>query len=984
MDERQERIIEDLAGLFRGELRCDPLTLAMYSSDASLFQIRPMGVAFPVDRDDVQALAKYALNSDLPLIARGAGSGVTGAAIGDGLIVDFSRHMHAIEHVGADSVRVQPGVVLERLNHRLAEEGRYFPPDPSNIHVTTIGGMLGVDAAGSHSLRIGSMRNHVESIDLVLAGGERFEARREWLAFRRDGEYGEQDASEASVRKRLIVSRLAKLLADNADLIRERQPSGLRNTCGYFLRGVLESERLDLPRLLVGSEGTLGLFTAATLHTSPLPAFRGVVLLLFGELGLAVRAVQTITALQPSACDLLDRRVLSLACDANTVFRGIVSPAAEAALIVEVTGYSEREIRNRIRQVVESVRAIEPTCNVAADAYTDDDVEFLWSLPQTVVPMLAKLTGETRPLPFVEDVAVRPEVLEEFLTKAQHVFQEHNVTASLYAHAGAGQIHLRPFLPPPTPNDVGKLEQLASDLYDEVLKLGGSVSGEHGDGLSRTPFVRRQYGPLYSVFQQVKDIFDPHNLLNPGKVVGDGQPPFSEIIRPIPEIHPEVVELKLKWSPEEMSDAASLCNGCGTCKTQTDDSRMCPFFRDQQYEAAAPRSKANVVRGFLTGELDTTDFSSASMKQLANLCFNCKQCEIDCPSHVDIPALMIEAKSQYVAANGLSGSDWILSRGHSFGRLGSTLSFASNWAIGNPIARWVLEKVLGIARERKLPLFARRSFVQSARRYRHRPKPNRKKQKAVVYFVDHFANFHDTELAEAFVAVLEHNDIPVHVPANQTASGMAMVSAGDLDSARELAELNVRELAELAREGHPIVCTEPAAALCLKYEYPKFLDHPDVDVVASQVVEAGEYLATLQSAGKLRDDFAALRMTAAYHVPCHLKKLSPTPPLVDLLSLIPEIDIRKIERGCSGMAGAFGLARDNFQQSLEIGRDLISEMQKPVYDLGVTECSSCKMQMEQGTQTPTVHPLKLLALSYGLMPQIQRKLAPSRRKLVVT
>ena len=973
----------------------DPLTTVMYACDASLYQIKPIGVACPRDREDVQVLAKYALDTHLPLIPRGAGTGVAGSAIGSGLVVDFSRHMRSIERIDGDTARVQPGVVLERLNHRLREEGRYFAPDPSNVNVTTVGGMLGVDAAGSHSLRVGSTRHHVESLELVLAGGERFEARREWLAFRRAGDYLEPEIGEASVRKRLIVSRLAKLLADQKELIRDRQPTGVRNSCGYYLRGVLDAERLNLPRLLVGSEGTLGLFTAATLHTSELPAFRGVVLLLFGELSAAVRAVQVIVPQQPSACDLLDRRVLSLSCEGNPAFREIVSPAAEAALLVEQTGYNDRQVRDRLRMVVEAVRGIEPTVSVAADAYTPDDVEFLWSLPNSIVPLLTRLTGQTRPLPFVEDIAVPPEALEDFLVQAQRVFQKHDVTATLYAHAGAGQLHLRPFMPPPTPRDVDAMESLAADLYAVVFKMGGSISGEHGDGLSRTRFVKQQYGPLYAVFQQIKEIFDPHNLMNPGKVMGQDQPLIRDHLRPIVATaattvgtaakEPEIVELKLKWQSAEFAETTQLCNGCGNCKTQSEESRMCPFFRIAPTEEAAPRSKANVARGFLTGVLDVDEFSSREMKRLANLCFNCKQCQLDCPSKVDIPALMIEAKAQFVAANGLSGTDWILSRGHSFGRVGSATSLAANWVLANPVARWVIDKLFGIARERKLPLFARRPFVRSARKYWRRPKPGKKdRRKTVIYFVDHFANFHDTELADAFVAILEHNQIPIHVPPNQTASGMAMISAGDLDAARELAEHNVRELAELAREGHPIVCTEPAAALCLKEEYPKLLDHPDVGVVAAQVMEAGEFLAELNDKGHLRTDFSPLNLTAGYHLPCHLKKLTLESSLANLLSLIPDFDVHKIEKGCSGMAGAFGLARDNFQTSLEIGRDLMLRMREPDLQIGVTECSSCKMQMEQGTRTPTLHPLKLLAYSYGLMPMIQHKLLPSRKKLIVT
>jgi FAD/FMN-containing dehydrogenase len=338
VDEQQQRIAEDLAGVLEGELRFDALTLAMYASDASLYQLRPVGVAYPRCREDVAALARYAHETGLPLIARGAGSGVAGGAVGRGLVIDFSRHLTQIEGVQGETVRVQAGLVRDRLNERLREYGRYFPPDPSNTGVTTIGGMLGVDAAGSHAVRVGSVRDHVESIEVVLAGGERVEVGREIVPRRLPFGLGSAVAADppsvpgeaaaanggAEGRKRTLLSRLARLVRDHDRLIQERQPPLMRNCSGYHLRSVLSGDELHVPRLLVGSEGTLALFTSATLNTSPLPAQRGIVLLLFGQMESAIRTVQAVIDQQPSACDLLDRRILSLAREADPRFEAMI------------------------------------------------------------------------------------------------------------------------------------------------------------------------------------------------------------------------------------------------------------------------------------------------------------------------------------------------------------------------------------------------------------------------------------------------------------------------------------------------------------------------------------------------------------------------------------------------------------------------------------------------------------------------------------
>lgn len=1014
MHEQRQRIVEDLSGVFAGELAVDSLSVAMFASDASWYQIEPLGVAFPKDRDDVIALAKYAAEKKIPLIPRGAGSSVTGGALGRGLIVDCSRHLTKIEQIGPDTVRVQAGVVLDELNRVLREQGRYFPPDPSNPAVTTIGSMLATDAAGSRSMRVGSTRDHVRSIEVVLPGGQCVELGNEPLEAAvpakeigkpavesllsdplgavTDGVtalaatlLGGSDAglkpTEAEVRQGL-VSRLARILSENENLIREKQPPIPRNCAGYFLRGVLSRTHLHAARLLVGSEGTLGLFTAATLHTAPLPTGRGVALLLFTSLEAAVDAVHALSDQLPSACDLLDRRLLTLAREADAFFTHIIPPTAEAALIVEQTGFSETQARDRIRFAVETAQRFDG--HLAADAYDYDSAELLWSLPRKVVPHLNRVKGAIRPQPFVEAFAVPPERLREFLGRMQRVLQKHEVIASLYSHAAAGQIHLRPFLPNPAPTDGPRIEALARDLYQSVFEVGGTISGEHGDGLSRTSFLRSQYGPLYRVFQQVKEVFDSLSLMNPGKKVSDDPHLTVKNLRPASTSASPVVPLQLKWTAEELLAQAAACNGCGMCRSQSPDLRMCPFFRADPTEEASPRSKANIVRNFVSGHVSPLDFSSSAMKRIADLCFNCKQCELECPANVNIPQMMIEAKAANVAEHGLDRAHWLLSRAHSFGAIGCALSWFVNWGLNNGTVRWLLERTVGIHRDRKLPLFARKPLLDSVSRELTEFPEGLSKDKPVVYFVDHFANFHDPELGRAFLAVLEHNGVRVHVPEDQTVSGMAMISAGDLDGARKVAEQNLRELSELAREGVPIVCTEPAAALCLKYEYPRLLDHPDVQVVADQVIEATAFLAGLLAKEQLRTDFGPLKLTASYHTPCHLKALHHGNPVLKLLERIPELEVFSIEKGCSGMAGAFGLTRENFETSLRIGHDLIEHMRTTDVTIGLTECSSCKIQMEQGTNTPTLHPIKLLALAYGLMPEIRSRLQKATKKLVVT
>jgi Fe-S oxidoreductase len=585
----------------------------------------------------------------------------------------------------------------------------------------------------------------------------------------------------------------------------------------------------------------------------------------------------------------------------------------------------------------------------------------------------------------VEDFAVPPPALHEFLVRAQRVLQQHEVTGSIYAHAAAGQVHLRPFLPTPKPSDAARLEAIAHDLCAAALSLGGTISGEHGLGLARSAFLEEQYGPLYRVFREIKQIFDPHGLFNPNKVITADRHLTGRNLRPVApqEIH-DTVPLQLKWSASQFIETAMSCNGCGTCKSQEPGSRMCPFFRAAPGEERSPRAKANAIRNLATGRLPWHELASPEFKQLADLCFNCKQCQWECPAAIDIPHLMIEAKAHHVQLQGISRAEWVLTRFAHWANWLSRWSPILNSLLNARGVRWVLDRTLGIARERRLPPLARNPFLKSgpqrwfdAGRWRDDGKP-------VIYFVDHVANAHDPQIATAFGRILEHHGVPMHVPRQQRPAGMAAVSCGDLETARAHAERNVQLLAEFAREGCPIVCTEPSAAVCLKYDYPLLLDHPDTELVAAHVQEAGAFLRDLHGQGRLKTDFEAIKARVLYHTPCHIKTLSRESALAEICGWIPGVEIHRIEAGCSGMAGVFGLQSRNFERSLEIGGGLISAVREQPWNFGLTECSSCKWQMEQTVDTPTLHPLKLLALAYGILPEAKERLRPNTRRLLTT
>jgi Fe-S oxidoreductase len=410
---------------------------------------------------------------------------------------------------------------------------------------------------------------------------------------------------------------------------------------------------------------------------------------------------------------------------------------------------------------------------------------------------------------------------------------------------------------------------------------------------------------------------------------------------------------------------------------------MCPIFRFAPSEEASPRAKANLMRAMVTGQLDPQSLAKEELKGIADLCVNCHQCRLECPAGVDIPKLMIEAKAQYVASNGLGTTDWVLTRLDAISPWFSRFATVANWVLRTRWTRWLLEKTVGIAQGRKLPQVASIHFLRRAER-RRLTRPTRRTGGKVLYFVDLYANWYDVQLAEALVAVMEHNNIAVYVHPEQQPSGMNRLAVGDVERARLAAARNVRLLAEAVRQGYEIVCTEPTAALCLTREYPDLLDDEDARLVAAHTHEACTYLWQLHEAGKLELNFQPQNITLGYHLPCHLRALEVGSPGEELLRLIKGVTVRRIERGCSGMAGTFGLKRENYRASLRAGWGLIRAMRDPAVQFGTTECSACKIQMEQGTTKPTIHPLKILALAYGLMPEIEELLAARGQELVVT
>ena len=1008
MEKERERVRADLLGQLEGEVLCDDLSLQLYASDASIFEMRPLAAVRPRTVADIVAVVNYCNEHGFTIHPRGAGSSVGGESLGTGIVLDMSRYFTRLtfNESRPETVRVQAGVVLADLNRRLASVKRIFGPDPATRSVTTMGSVVAVNASGSLWLRHRATRQHIRAVQCVLATGEVVELSRHSLT-------GDGSTNDGTVDIAWHLGRkVASICERYRDSIEQARPRTLVDPPGYQLHDLVSDGQVDLAKLMCGSEGTLGIITEATLETSPWVAKRGVVLLFFSRLDTAAKAALDIAKLGADACDLMDRRLLSIARETDEEYAQLIPPDAEAMLLVEFSGDNATELNKRILDISAKIRR---RYRESFDHQVTLEVHQrnrFWRLTRRVIPTLYRLKGSHRAIPFIEDIAVPPEALPEYLVTAQNIFKQHQVTASIFAHAGHGQLHMRPFVDIADTRMMSSLQLLADSLYTEALKVGGCAGAEHGLGVSRTWFSRQQFGAAYGAMVAVKQLFDPGRRLNPGKVIGDDS---GDALRALRSVRSKVryqggeddapseealdssvdnssvstgsmdssdtdnrsgsfsalgslpvIEVNGVWRPDELTLAARTCNGCGRCRTQGSDERMCPVFRADTREEASPRAKANLMRAVATGQLSPETMATPEFKKVADLCFNCHQCRIDCPASVDIPKLMMEAKSQFVARNGLSPSDLAFARIDTFFAWASRFAPQANWLVRRRWVRWMLEKGFGISSKRPLPRFQKRSFLRDAER-RGLSTPTRRTSRRVVYFVDSFANWCDTELAWCVVQVLEHQGVTVYVPNKQRVSGMSLISCGALDRARPLVEANVELLAECVRQGYDIVCSEPAATLALKHEYPNLIDDADASLVASRTFDIGAYLMELKREEQFELNLRPLNYTLAYHLPCHQRALYGGSPSLDLLTLVSGLQVRPVEKGCSGMAGLWGMKRENYRRSARIVQPLAGELRKPDYLATVSECTSCRMQVEHFSRKAAIHPIKLLAMAYGLL-----------------
>jgi FAD/FMN-containing dehydrogenase/Fe-S oxidoreductase len=955
-------LASDLEAAVSGAVRFDEYAQILYATDGSIYQARPAGVVYPTDIDDVRAAVEIAVEHETPILPRGAGSSLAGQTVGPGCVVlDMSRHMDGLLEVDAEAqrARIQPGIVQDDLEDELAEVGLKFAPDPASSNRSTVGGGIGNNSTGAHSVRYGITDAYTEEVKAILPDGSLLHAREIVL----DGDEYDEIVSKDD-REAEIYETVRGLIEENEAEIEARYPELKRRVSGYNLdRVIYENDDgetvINLSKLYVGSEGTLGVIVEATVGLVTVPEETALALYFFEDLVDAMKAVPEALEFDVSAVELMDDEVFRLAAESDgySEYAEPIPEGTAAALMLEY----DSELHDDFEAAVEATNAHFVEDGDAFDvleAYTDEDQTDIWSLRKAAIPLLMGLQGDPKPYPFIEDATVPPEELAEYVVGFEEVLEDHDTSAAYFAHAGSGTLHIRPILNLKEEAGIEKMHSITDDVTDLVLKHHGAFSGEHGDGMARTEFNPKMYGEdLWNAFKRVKTAFDPEWFMHPGNVVYRDSPEdvgpdsdrgvgadMRENLRYGPNYQSLEPQTKLDFSEEGgFSHLVELCNGCGTCR-QTDENTMCPTFRASREEVQATRGRANTLRAAISGELPEDEiYSDRFQKEVLDLCVGCKGCKSDCPTGVDFAKLKAEVKHKYHEKEGTSLRSKLFGNVDRVNAVGSALAPVSNWAQRLPGSDLIAERMLGIAPERDLPKFSNETLVEW---FESRGPQVAEADAAdtVLLFPDTYTNYNYPDPGKAAVELLEAANVHVRVADKNevAASGRAAFSMGLLDEAEERAQTNLDALMPYVEDGWSVLFVEPSDAVMFQDEYVDLLSDDRVENLAVAAYGVCEYLNTYRVTDDVEFDAPGEYLT--YHGHCNQKALNRDHHAAAALSAAG-YEVDALDSSCCGMAGSFGYEDEHYELSKAIGEILHEKVRESPGVEVVAPGASCRSQL---------------------------------------
>lgn len=948
-----------LARELEGEVRFDAHTRFLFSTDASLYSIEPIGVVFPRHADDVVATVTTAARYGVPVLPRGGGTSLAGQTVGQAVVMDFSRHMHGLVGIDAESrtARVQPGLVQDELNQAAGRHGLLFAPDTSTSNRATLGGMVGNNSCGSRSARYGMTVDHVNALDVVLADGTR--AR---LGAVTEAECARRAAAD-SVEGRLY-REVPALVRQRERAIREDFPPYWRRSGGYRLERLLpEAGPFNLARAVVGSEGTLAVVVEAEVGLVPLPGAVTGVAGHFRSVAEALAAVDDARACDAAAIELVDQFILDLArrSPVHGHLVSVLDGTPAALLWVEFYGDTQEEADGAAQRLVRRW-ATAGHGYATMQAPTGPRLRQFRELRKAGLGLLtAAGKGRERSMAFVEDTAVDPGKLPEYTARFATILERHGLRAGFYGHASAGCLHIRPFMDLTQPGEVARMRAVAEEVSELVAEFGGMNSSEHGDGLVRGEFSRWHFGDeLYGAMREFKRIFDPEGRLNPGRKVDT--PRMTEHLRD-PSL-PEVVPLATRFRfdpPDGMRGAANRCARIGACRKTGPVGTMCPSFMATRDEQHSTRGRANALVRALSSPDPRAALGEDELHEALSLCLGCKACQRECPLSIDMATMKSEALSHWHEAHGVPLRTRLFGNVRTVNRVGAALAPVSNWVVGASVGRGLRERMTGIDRRRALPRFARQALPRWFAVHVRGPTPVTKGP--VVFLADCFSAYSEPEIGIAAIELLERAGYEVRLESG-SCCGRAQVSNGLLDDARRSQSQLVERLAPVARQGIPIVGCEPSCMFTLRDELRSLSGDCDGAAdVAGAAMLVDDLLARALDDGALAvpDSPGTTVPPVLLHAHCHQKAAGATAGSAALLSRLPGARVTVLDAGCCGMAGSFGFEKEHYDVSMKIGGMRLFPAVNDAPDALVAATGvSCRQQIEHGTGRVASHPVVLL------------------------
>lgn len=969
------QLLAQLAGTLEGDFHYDTVMRTLYATDASAYREMPTAVAIPKSVEDIKKLIAFAANNGSSIIPRTAGTSLAGQVVGDGIVVDVSKNFTKILEVNKEEhwVRVQPGVVRDVLNMELKKHGLFFGPETSTANRAMIGGMVGNNSCGSNSVVYGSTRDHLLEVHAILAdGSETVFKSTDKADFSSLVATAQQKNGSATLLDKIYL-KTNDILSDskNQDEIRAEfpKPTIERRNTGYALDMLLNCEpftpngkAFNMCELIAGSEGTLCFITEIKIHVNDLPPKEiGLLCVHFNTIDEALRANLIAMKYKPSASELMDHYILECtkANPEHRQNRFFVEGDPGALLVVELRD-------NDVAEIEKQAAAIEAEMRAAGFGYHfprvyGADTKRVWDLRKAGLGLLSNLPGDEKAVAVIEDTAVDVNDLPEFIKEFNEILAANNMYCVHYAHAGSGELHLRPIINLKTEEGNKQFRLIAEEIATLVKKFKGSLSGEHGDGRLRGEFIKQMVGDHnYQLMKEIKKVWDPKNIFNPNKIVDT--PPMDTFLRYTPGQTTPEFKTTFRFYDQDILQHAEQCNGSGDCrKTHLSGGTMCPSYMATRNEKETTRARANILREFLTRSDKANRFDHEEIKEVMDLCLACKGCKSDCPSNVDMAKLKMEFLHQYYKDNGVPLRSKLIANFSKLSKVASYVPWAYNLVFDTPALRKIANNIVGFHPERTMPLLAKETFLNW----------NKKRSKAtglskkVYLFADEFTNYNDVEIGKKAVELLEKLGYEVVIP-NHVESGRPQLSKGLLDDAKALATKNVTLLKDVISENTPLVGIEPSAILTFRDEYPDLVDDnllEDARKLAKNTFMIEEFLAKEIDAKRIdKSLFTSEKRLIKLHGHCQQKSLSSLVPAKKALSLPSNYEVQLIPSGCCGMAGSFGYEKEHFELSNQVGELVLfpTIRQQPDEVIIAASGTSCRHQIHDGTGRTALHAVEIL------------------------